>query len=122
MGTIEIIKIIIELIVVIGGLTGFISIFLFKEQDKRIKNAEAKVNEATAQNSIVRDYETLLDRYEKTLIDTDKRQEEINGLHSQRYAIFEKKLEMNTQKIKELEKMKPFVCLVEGCQLRKKTR
>lgn len=122
MSTIEIIKIIIELIVVIGGLTGFISFLFFKEQEKRIKNAEAKVNEATAQNSIVRDYETLLDRYEKTLVDTDKRQEEINGLHSQRYEIFEKKLEMNTQKIEELEKMKPFVCLVESCQQRKKTR
>lgn len=123
MTTIDLIKLIIEIILGLGGLSGFISIFLFRKQDGRIKDAEAAAQEATAQTSIVGNYETLLDRYEKTLQESDSRFQAANDFHTARYNFIQKQLDVNSRKVQELvnneKKLKPWVCYVDKCELRK---
>lgn len=123
MTTTEVIKLIFEGILVIGGLGGFVSIFMFRKQDGRIKEAEAAAQEATAQTSIVGNYETLLDRYEKSLKDSDDRLETSNKFHTDRYNFIQKQLDVNSRKVQELvnneKKLKPWVCYVDKCELRK---
>lgn len=117
------VKLMFEFIILLGGLTGFITVFLFRKQDRRIKEAEAKVSEATAQTSIVSNYETLLNRYEKTLEKNDKQLTDLETFHNTRYNFIEQQMKSNTAKLESLSKlnreMMPLLCYDTTCKVRR---
>ncbi len=55
MNTFEVIKLILEFVVVLGGLGGFVSIFLFFKQDKQKKQAEADGQQQDVYQEIISD-------------------------------------------------------------------
>lgn len=118
----EVIRLIFDLLAIVGGATGVISLFVFRKQDKRIKVAEATVQEASAQTSIVSNYETLLDRYEKTLQDSDSKRQLAENFHQERYEFLEKKMKENEKKLEGFmeseKKMRPLICYDLNCKLR----
>lgn len=122
----DLIKIAFDMLATLGGLSGLLSVFLFLKQDKRIKNAEAELRESEAQNTIVSDYEKLLDRYEKTLKDTDARHEQISKMHTEKYEFLEKQMKDNKCRLDEYLKsdkeLRQSLCYVVNCQLRQQKR
>lgn len=49
----DVFQIVVTILGLLGGLTGFISFFIFIRQNKRIKNAEADKSEIDALSSII---------------------------------------------------------------------
>lgn len=131
---------IVEILGYIFGAGGMFSIFAYFKQNKQLKikeveladvnvklaAANVKLTDATAETSIVENYEKLVDRLESTITSQDERIEKIESFHERRYQELSKQLDINTTKIKELSKKinanKPFICYDLNCKVRKNKR
>lgn len=117
----------------IFGAGGVFSLIIYFRQNRQLKDAEVelatanvKLANAQADNTITDNYEKLIDRLESTIESQDKRLSQSDEFHEKRYQELSKQLDMNTEKIKELNKKinedKPFICYDLSCQVRKKNR
>lgn len=131
---------ILEILGYIFGAGGLFSLIAYFKQNKQLKikeveladvnvklaAANVKLTDATAETSIVENYEKLIDRLESTITSQDERIEKIESFHERRYQELSKQLDINTTKIKELSKKinadKPFICYDLNCKVRKNKR
>ncbi|MFV0391309.1 MAG: hypothetical protein ACK5KP_05420 [Paludibacteraceae bacterium] len=113
-----------------GGLISFIAYFRqnrhLKDKEVELAAANVKIANAQADSAVADNYEKILTRMESTIEMQDKRLAQSDEFHEKRYQELSKQLDMNTEKIKELNKKiiedKQFICYDLSCQLRKKQK
>lgn len=106
----------LEIISILGGTAGIISIvsfIMFFKQNKRLKNAEAELSESKVMNSEWINYEQQLDKADDRI---EKRDEKIDKLEDEIEEVSQKNLDL----IKQINELNLKIKLLEMCKCIKK--